>query len=87
MATLLRQLADVRGISATELLKELSNDIQDGAKRKHETLLIEAREAQNAVSEFRSANADIINEYERLNDVYFEAKKKADMWAHEHGIK
>ena len=87
MATVIKQLAKVRGISTAELVKELSKDIQSGIKKKHETLLSGAREAQNAISDFRSANADIINEYERLIAVYNKAQKKADVWAQNHGIK
>ena len=87
MATVIKQLAKVRGISTAELIKELSKDIQSGIKKKHETLLSEARKAQNAVSDFRSANADIINKYERLITVYNKAQKKADVWAQNNAIK
>lgn len=87
MATVIKQLAKVRGISTAELVKELSKDIQSGVKKKHEKLLYEAREAQNAISDFRSANADIINEYDRLIAVYNKAQKKADVWAQNNGIK
>ena len=85
--TLLQTLADIQGLTVTDLTKQLNSQRTEKAKKRHSELLQKYYEANEAFQKYKDEWAEVINEYDRLNDECRKAGREAQQFAETYNIK